>query len=49
LVEKPEEKILLGSPGCQWEVKTKFDLQEVERGTWSGLIWLRTGTFGGLF
>jgi hypothetical protein len=25
-----------------------MDLQEVGRGSWSGLIWLRTGTGGGL-
>jgi hypothetical protein len=49
LVEKPEEKVPLGSPGRRWEVKTKLDLQEVEWGTWNGLMWLRNGTIGGLF
>jgi hypothetical protein len=49
LFEKPEGKVPLGSPGGRWEVKTKLDFQEVEWGTWTGLMWLRTGKVSGLF
>ena len=49
LFEKPEGKVPLGSPGRRWEVKIKLDFQEIEWETWTGLMWLRTGTIGGLF
>jgi hypothetical protein len=32
LVEKPDGKTQLGSPGRRWEDKIKLDLQEVEWG-----------------
>jgi hypothetical protein len=46
LVGKPEGKRPLGRPRLRWEDSIKMDLQEVGWGTWSGLIWLRTGTVG---
>jgi hypothetical protein len=48
LVRKPEGKRTLGIPSCRCvdNIKTNFR----ERGciVWIGLIWLRTGTSGGL-
>jgi hypothetical protein len=32
----------------RWEDNTKMYLQEVGWGAWTGLIWLRIGTGGGL-
>jgi hypothetical protein len=45
--------ILVGRPGGRrplgrWEDNIKMDLKEVGWGAWTGLIWLRTGTVGGL-
>jgi hypothetical protein len=47
-VGNPEEKRPLGRPRSRWENNIKMDLQEVGWGTWTGLIWLRIGTGGGL-
>ena len=47
LVKKPEGKRLLDRPRHRWEDSINMDLQEVEWGTWTGLIWLRLGTGGG--
>jgi hypothetical protein len=47
LVGKPEGKRPLGRPRRVWEDNIKMDLQEVGRGTWTGLMWLRIGTCGG--
>jgi hypothetical protein len=47
LVRKPEEKGPLRRPRLQWEYNIKMDLQEVEWGAWTGLVWLRIGTGGG--
>jgi hypothetical protein len=33
----------------RWEANVEVDLQEVGKGAWTGLIWLRLGTGGGLF
>ena len=38
----------LGRPRRRCEDNIKVDLQEVGWGTWTGLIWLRIGTGGGL-
>jgi hypothetical protein len=46
LVGKPEGRRPLGIPRCRWEDNIKMDLREV--GEQTGLIWLRTGTGGGL-
>jgi hypothetical protein len=48
LVGKPEEKRKHGRPWRKWKDNIKMDVQEVGWGTWTGLIWLRTGTGEGL-
>jgi hypothetical protein len=48
LVGRPEGRIPLGRPRIRWEDNIKMDLQEVGWGAWTGLIWLRIGTGGGL-
>jgi hypothetical protein len=48
LVGRPEGRRPLGRPRRRWEDNIKMDLQEVERGAWTGLIWLSIGTGGGL-
>jgi hypothetical protein len=49
LVVRPEGRRPLGRPRHRWEDNIKMYLQEVEwGGTWTGLIWLRIGTGGGL-
>jgi len=47
-MEKPEGKWPLGRPRRRWEDNNKMDLQEVGWGAWTGLIWLKIGTGGGL-
>jgi hypothetical protein len=44
------ERRPFGRPRRRWEDNVKMDLQEVGwgGGTWTGLIWLRIGTGGGL-
>jgi hypothetical protein len=48
LVGRPERKTPLERPRRRWEDNIKMDLQEVGWGAWTGLIWLRIGTGGGL-
>jgi hypothetical protein len=49
LVGKPEGRRPLGRPRRRWEDNIKMDLREVIwRGSWTGSIWLRIGTGGGL-
>jgi hypothetical protein len=48
LVGRPEGRRPLGRPRRRWEDNIKMDLQEVGWGAWTGLIWLRIGTGGGL-
>jgi hypothetical protein len=48
LVGKPGRKKPLGRPRRRWEDNIKLDLQEVGWGTWTALMWLKTGTGGGL-
>ena len=43
---KPEGTRPLGRPRRRWEDNIKVDLQEVGWGSWTGLIWLRTGAGG---
>ena len=45
----PEGKRLLARPRYRWEDNIKLDLQEVQWGAWTGLIWLRIGTVEGIF
>jgi hypothetical protein len=48
LVGRPEVRRPLERPRRRWEDSIKMDLQEVGWGAWTGLIWLRIGTGGGL-
>jgi hypothetical protein len=49
LVGRPEGRRPLGRPRRRWEEDNiKMDVQEVEWGAWTGLIWLRIGIGGGL-
>jgi hypothetical protein len=48
LVEKPEGRRPLVRPRRRWEKIIKMDLREVGWGAWTGSIWLRIGTCGGL-
>jgi hypothetical protein len=48
LVGKPEGKRPLERPRRRWEDGIKTDLREIGWGVWSGFIWLRIGTVGGL-
>jgi hypothetical protein len=48
LVGRPERRRPLGRPRRRWEDNINMDLQEVGWGAWTGLIWLRIGTGGGL-
>jgi hypothetical protein len=48
LVEKPEGKIPLGRPRLTWKDNIKMDLLKNRMVAWTGLIWLRIGTSGGL-
>ena len=48
---KSEGRRSLGRPRHRWEDDIKMGLQEVGLGggvSWTGLIWLRIGTGGGL-
>jgi hypothetical protein len=48
LMGKPEERRSLERPRRRWEDNIKMDLREVGWGAWTGSIWLRIGTGGGL-
>ena len=45
----PEGKRSLGRPGHKREDNIKMILKEARSEAWIGLIWLRTGTGGGVF
>jgi hypothetical protein len=47
LVGKPEGRRPLRRPRHRWVVNNKMDLRE-NGVVWTGLIWLRVGTCGGL-
>ena len=47
-VERPEGKRPFESPRRKCEDNIKTDLQEMEWEAWTGLIWFRIGTGGGL-
>jgi hypothetical protein len=44
LVGNPEGKIPMERPRRRWDDNIKMDLQEVRRGVWIGLSWLRRET-----
>ena len=46
LVRKSDGRRPLGRPRRGWEDNINMDLQEMERRTWTGFIWLRKGTGG---
>jgi len=48
LVGKPERKRLIGRPRLRYDDNIKMDLQEVGWRAWTGLMWLKIGTSGGL-
>jgi hypothetical protein len=48
LVGKSEGKRQLGRPRRRWEDNIKMDLREIGWVVWTGLIWFRIGTSGGL-
>jgi hypothetical protein len=48
LVGNPEGRRPLGRPRHRWEDNIKMDLREVGWGAWTGSIWLRIGTGGGV-
>jgi hypothetical protein len=48
LVGKPEGKRPLGRPRRKWVDNIKIDLREKDEMVYTGSIWLRIGTSGGL-
>jgi hypothetical protein len=48
LVGKPEGMRPPGKPRYRWEDNIKMNLKAVGWRAWTGLMWLRTGTGGGL-
>jgi len=44
---KPEGKGPLGIPRLRWEDNIEMELQELEWGSWTELIWQMIGTGGG--
>jgi hypothetical protein len=47
-VGKPERRRPLGRPRRRWEDNIKIKLRELGWAAWTGSIWLRIGTGGGL-
>jgi hypothetical protein len=48
LVGRPEGRRPLERPRHRWRIILKWIFKKWDGGTWSGLIWLRIGTGGGL-
>jgi hypothetical protein len=48
LLGKVKGKRPLGKPRCRWVDNIKVDLRYEYEVVWTGLIWLRLGTSGGL-
>jgi hypothetical protein len=48
LVGNHEGKRTFGRLRCRWEYEIRMDLRKIGWGVWSGFIWLRIGTNGGL-
>ena len=44
---KSDRKRLLGKPTRRWEDNSKMDRQDMEWGSWTGLIWLGIAAGGG--
>jgi hypothetical protein len=49
LVGKQEGKRPLETPRRRWVDNIKMELREIVWMVWTGLIWLRIGTSGGVF
>jgi hypothetical protein len=49
LVGKPTGRKLLGRPRRRWEDNIGMDLEEIKWKVWTGFIWLRIWTNGGIF
>jgi hypothetical protein len=47
-VRKPEEKRPLGRPRHRWEDNIIMGLKEIGVMLWSGFVWLRIASSGGL-
>jgi len=45
-VGKREGKKQLESSRSRWEYTIKIDIQEMEWGVWTGMVWLRMGRGG---
>jgi hypothetical protein len=48
LVGRPEGRNHLEDPGVDGRIILKWIFKKWDGGTWTGLIWLRIGTRGGL-
>jgi hypothetical protein len=48
VVGKADGRRQFGRPRFRWEDNIKMDFREVACGAWTGSIWLRMGTGGGL-
>jgi hypothetical protein len=48
LVGKPEGKKAIGRPRRRWEDGIGIYVREIDWGVWSGFMWLRIETVGGL-
>jgi len=48
LVEKVKRKRTLGRPRRKWEDNIKMGLREVGKEAYTGFIWIRVGTGGGV-
>jgi hypothetical protein len=48
LVGNPEGKRPLGRPRRRWMDNIKIDFREIGWSGWTGSIWIRIGTSGGL-
>jgi hypothetical protein len=48
LVRKSDRRRSRGRPRLRWEDNIKIDPREFGWGAWTGFIWLRIGTGGGL-
>jgi hypothetical protein len=48
LIGKPEERRPVGRPRHRWEDNIRMDLREMGGEVWTGFVWFRIGTSGGL-
>jgi hypothetical protein len=48
LVGKPEGNKPLGRSGCRWETILEWIMEKLDGMVWTGFIWLRIRTSGGL-